>query len=231
VNCSPPQVEAQIAKIHTPVLLDSGSARSLISLSQFRQLNPGGPEMALQPTTIGCSSASGQNLEIVGESKLVLKIHGYSWSCTFLVSKRLKSTPILGADFIGRNNLVLDLGKSRCFFRFTPNVYIPFLKKLENLGCYHSVSLSNRTPCIRSGKLNFQQKNKLEGLIHKYPDVLTSRLGLTKLLEYDIQLLDKTPVRLAPYRLAPPKMRYLREHVKQLLQDGVIEPPGNCVRN
>jgi hypothetical protein len=64
----------------------------------------------------------------------------------------------------------------------------------------------------------------LEHLIHRYPDVLTARLGLTNLLEYDIQLLDKTPVRLAPYRLSPPKMQYLREHIKQLLRDGVIEP-------
>jgi hypothetical protein len=64
----------------------------------------------------------------------------------------------------------------------------------------------------------------LEQLIHKYLDVLTAKLGLTNALEYEIQLLDKTPVRLAPYILSLPKMQYLREHVKQLLRDGVIEP-------
>jgi hypothetical protein len=40
-------------------------------------------------------------------------------------------------------------------------------------------------------------------------------------------MLDKTPVRLAPYRLSQPKMQYLREHVKQLLSDGIIEPSNS----
>jgi hypothetical protein len=53
--------------------------------------------------------------------------------------------------------------------------------------------------------------------------LLNQKLGLTHVIEYDIQLLDNTPVRLAPYRLAPPKMQYLREHIKKLLRDGVIE--------
>jgi hypothetical protein len=34
-------------------------------------------------------------------------------------------------------------------------------------------------------------------------------------------------VLLAPYRLAPPKMQFLRQHIKQLLQDGVIEPSNS----
>jgi hypothetical protein len=73
------------------------------------------------------------------------------------------------------------------------------------------------------GKLSSQQK-KLEELINQYPDVLSQELGLTQLMEYDIQLLDKTPVQLAPYRLSPSKMQYLRGHIKTLLKEGVIEP-------
>ena len=42
-------------------------------------------------------------------------------------------------------------------------------------------------------------------------------------MEYEIELIDKTPVRLPPYRLSPPKMQYFREHIKTLLRDGVIE--------
>jgi hypothetical protein len=61
-------------------------------------------------------------------------------------------------------------------------------------------------------------------LIRQYPDVLSDKLELTHLMEYEIQLTDNTPVRLPPYRLSPPKMQYLREHIKTLLRDGVIEP-------
>lgn len=51
--------------------------------------------------------------------------------------------------------------------------------------------------------------------------MLTEKLGLTHLIEYEIQTLDITPVRLASYRLAPPKMKYLRERIKKLLRYGV----------
>jgi hypothetical protein len=74
------------------------------------------------------------------------------------------------------------------------------------------------------GKLSPSQQRRLELLISQYPDVLNEKLGLTHLLENEIQLLDSTPVRLAPYRLAPPKMQYLRDHIKGLLKQGVIEP-------
>jgi len=44
-------------------------------------------------------------------------------------------------------------------------------------------------------------------------------------MEYEIQLIDNTPVKLPPYRLSlPKKMQYLREHIKTLLRYGVIEP-------
>jgi hypothetical protein len=35
-------------------------------------------------------------------------------------------------------------------------------------------------------------------------------------------LQETTLIRLAPYRLAPPRMLYVREHIKKLLRDGVI---------
>jgi len=74
------------------------------------------------------------------------------------------------------------------------------------------------------GKLSASQQGKLEKFISQYPDMLNEELGLTRLMEYEIQLLDNTSVRLAPYRLAPPKIHYLREHIKRLLREGVIEP-------
>jgi hypothetical protein len=61
-------------------------------------------------------------------------------------------------------------------------------------------------------------------LISQYPDVLNDELGLTHLTEYEIQLLDNTPARLALHRLALPKMQYLREHIKRLLREGVFKP-------
>jgi hypothetical protein len=54
--------------------------------------------------------------------------------------------------------------------------------------------------------------------------VINKYLGLTHLLEYEIPLEDSTPLSSAPYRLAPPKMQILRECVKRLIKEGVVEP-------
>jgi hypothetical protein len=87
-----------------------------------------------------------------------------------------------------------------------------------------ALSLSSCLPHVQTGRLSSGQKEKLEKLINQYPDVLNDKLGLTHIMEYEIKLLDNTPVRLTPYGLSTPKMQHLREHIKPLLRDGVMEP-------
>jgi len=83
-----------------------------------------GPQASLLETEVTCVTASGQSLEIVGEVKVPLKIHGFSW--TFMVSRRLRSQPILGADFISKTKMVLELGRQMCYFAFAPSVNVQF---------------------------------------------------------------------------------------------------------
>ena len=54
--------------------------------------------------------------------------------------------------------------------------------------------------------------------------VLTPKLGLTDLIEYKINLSDNKVIRLAPYKLSPPKMEVMRNQINKLLEQGVIEP-------
>jgi hypothetical protein len=117
VTGSPPSVEAQIGKLHLPVLIDSGSTRSLISFHDYQQLNQGGPVIELLPTGVSCVAASGHSLVIVGEVKATVKIQGFSWPWVFLVSKRLQGQPILGVDFIAKTKMVLDISQ-KVLFRF-----------------------------------------------------------------------------------------------------------------
>jgi hypothetical protein len=42
-------------------------------------------------------------------------------------------------------------------------------------------------------------------------------------MEYTIQLKDTKPIRSAPYRLSPLKIKFLREHLEQFLSEGIIE--------
>jgi hypothetical protein len=71
---------------------------------------------------------------------------------------------------------------------------------------------------------NRTEADCISAVIEDFPDVLTPKLGLTHLFEYDIQLADPTPVKLSPYRLMPPKMAVLQEKIKSLLDQGIIRP-------
>ena len=55
VTNSPPQIMAQVGKLHLPILLDSGSARSLISFDHFQQLSRGDPTLQLGSTGVMCN--------------------------------------------------------------------------------------------------------------------------------------------------------------------------------
>jgi len=221
---SAPKVDAQLGNLRINVLLDTGSIRSLISLDHFQNMRRGDPKLKLLETEVTCVTASGQSLEILDEVKVPLKIHGFSWTWMFMVSRRLRSQPILGADFISKTKMVLELGRQMCYFAFAPSVIVRFRQDNYYTSCSLTRSLCTHFPQVQTGKLSSGQRAQLESLIKRYPDVLSDKLGLTHLMEYKIQLTDKTPVRLPPYRLSPPKMQYLREHIKTLIRDGVIEP-------
>ena len=227
VTGEPPCIGAQIGNIFQAVLLDSRSASSIISFHHFQQLNREGRQVTLFTTEVTCMTASEHSLDIMGEVKTTLKINQYSWPWRFLVGKRLQGRPILGADFISRSQLVLDLGQSRCYFRFASEGKIPFIRDNRRMSGVSTIQLPDGLPRFQCGDLSNIQKRKLEKVLSRYPDVLTAKLGLTDVLEYEIQVLDNTPVRLSPYRLSPPKMQFLRGHIKQLLKDGVIEPSNS----
>jgi hypothetical protein len=66
------------------------------------------------------------------------------------------------------------------------------------------------------------QIDAISQLLEDFSQVFTCKLGLTTLLEYDIQLNDTFPVRSSPYRLSPPKMNVLRRQIQDMLDKGII---------
>jgi len=140
---------------------------------------------------------------------VLLKILGFSWSWLFVVRRKRRCQPILGADFISKNKKMLLLGPFRRYFTLAASVFFRFIQCNYDTFCSQYMSLSSLLPHIQSGKLSPSQRGELELLITQYPNVLTEKLSVTHLVEYEIQLLETTAVRLAPYRLAPSKMQYL----------------------
>lgn len=49
------------------------------------------------------------------------------------------------------------------------------------------------------------------------------KLCLTDLIEYKIELKDNIPVKSPPYQLAHPKMKILKEHIRDPVDKGVVE--------
>ena len=95
-------------------------------MDQFQSMRWREPKLPLLGTEVACVHASGHSLQIVGGVEVPLKTHGFSWTWVFLVSRRLSSQPILGADFISKTKMVLQLGQQKCYFAFAPSVIIKF---------------------------------------------------------------------------------------------------------
>jgi hypothetical protein len=120
--------------------------------------------------------------------------------------------------------MILDVAARKVHFAFAPEVAFKFVGDERSELQVHTVSLQDKVEGeIVTGDLTTREKHVLLRLVEGYPDVFTSRLGLTRLIKYDIQVKDPKPVRLAPYRLSPPKVKFLREHIQSLLQQGIIE--------
>ena len=74
-----------------------------------------------------CWTASREILPISRVISFKFKINGFSWVWPFLVSPALGVDCIVGADFIAKSGLVLDIHGHQCYFKFNRGVVIPFL--------------------------------------------------------------------------------------------------------
>jgi hypothetical protein len=181
------------------------------------------PKLKLESLDAVCVTAAGNKLRIRGLAHLLVKIQGFAWKFPFLVVQDLVHPVILGCDFFLNTKLVLYLSASRCVFTSAPNHYVPVIP--WGKGKLKSLSISEGSEPGRKsmfGKLSSQRRDRLLSVIRKYPDILTKELGLTHLVKYHIRVVDPTPVRLPPYRLAPPKMQFLRKHIQELLEQGLL---------
>jgi hypothetical protein len=121
-----------------------------------------------------------------------------------LVAHRL-SSPILGVDFMMKTRLVLDVKARQAWFGFAPNLRIRLsCASISDLHSCATTTINRSQAPIATCKLPPYCKQALIELVEEYSDVLTSKLGLTHLIEYTISIKDSKPVRLAPYRLSPP---------------------------
>ena len=77
---------------------------------------------------------------------------------------------------------------------------------------------------IKSNALSLMQHTQITQLKEKYKDIIQDVPGRMCLVHHDILTGNSPPIRLPPYRLAHTPQEVLREEIKNLLEENIIEP-------
>ena len=71
--------------------------------------------------------------------------------------------------------------------------------------------------------LKESQCQDLEKLLQEYKDLFPDVPSRTDQIYHDVDVGDATPIKQRPYRLNSSKQQYLKEEIKYLLNNGLIE--------
>lgn len=232
---STPKVNVNFRKFLIPSLVDSGSARSLISAEIYELLRESKLRKFIKKEDntirLRCLTATEEPIDINTEIELKVRIDGFSWVFPFLVSSQISQKLILGADFIKFAKMIIDLDSEHIYFKFNPTLKIPVTRQpnagIQIVDDSPEECTPNPDPLVQGPDLSHlspHEKQEVQKFLDTFPNVITTKLGCCKLIEYDIELTDEIPVRTPPYKLTPPKMEVMRECIQKLLDDDVIEP-------
>ena len=61
-------------------------------------------------------------------------------------------------------------------------------------------------------------------LVHRYPSVFTDKPGRTNVAAHDIDVGDARPIKSSPYRIHPGQVLEVREELRRMEDQGIIEP-------
>jgi hypothetical protein len=207
-----------------PALLDSGAARSIISVSAYDRLKKAVPFVQVTPVNVNCITAARQSFPVC---TAVTCSDRYTWKFKFYIVENFACPVIMGSDFLGKTGLLMDICDGFAYFKFNSVNKLSLISRQVNPHVPRICASANIGPDF--SHLNPSLSESLLQVINQFTDVLTPKLGLTILLEYDIELPDLSPVKLAPYRLMPPKMKVLPQHIRRMLDQGVIRPLLNIL--
>lgn len=76
---------------------------------------------------------------------------------------------------------------------------------------------------VMEAHLPTEGKQGLLELLESNPRVCTLRLGKTNVLQHHLYTTHPVPIKQRPYRLSPEKQAVVKEHLREMLDDGIIE--------
>ena len=76
--------------------------------------------------------------------------------------------------------------------------------------------------------LSVSERRDLKNLIREYPGLFSDIPRKTTMIQHDVELNREAPVKQHPYRLNPRKEKLMKEEVKYMMENGIIEPSDSA---
>lgn len=241
-------VNIETRGFHGPALLDTGCTFTLMQETLWRKISRPG-EVLDSAHNQKFSLADGQSHRALGRIQLTYLFHDEIWFLdTYILADSHLSFPIiLGLDFMEKTCTQIDIpnkkyGVKRLHgFTYHPfrqvselqiswsehipnmSLYFPVSLQLPSIGNTESLQTATGTVIISSDNQEWCQL-QLARLQQKWQSVCTDQLGITKVIRHTITTEDEIPVRGYASRVSPLRKALIREHLDDMLRDGVVEP-------
>jgi hypothetical protein len=155
--------------------------------------------------------------------KVNLKIRGVDFVANLIVLELKGINIILGMDWLSKHKVLIDCGKK--YVKLT----IPDGKELE----FIVEPVVTAKGVVNRAKVN--QMDAIQGskvpIVNEFPDVFLEELpGIPpdRDIEFVIDLKPGiAPIYKTPFRMTTPELAELKEHIKELLENGFIHPSSS----
>ena len=185
-------------------LLDSGATHTVVGEVGYRELQSLGFRLSAAESR-PCTVANGAVCSSLGVMTIPFTLMGRSCVLDVLVVPSLPHRLILGMDFWRSMDIIPDMRSD--VWRFGERAEIGAL-----------------TP---SDLLTSDQRAQLDRLIRAYFQDMTGPLGTVTSVEHEI-IVDSPPIKLPYYPVSPVKQKLIDEELRQLLEQGVVEPSSSA---
>ena len=121
-------VDGYIGKRPTQMLVDTGSAVTIIRENVWREAAGDGDQLSLEATARSVVATNGEQLRLLGQTEVRLHVGGLQVFYNVLVAKGLTQECLLGADFLSQHGCIVDLRRQvlragEQSVSFTPTVF------------------------------------------------------------------------------------------------------------
>ncbi|GFV70818.1 uncharacterized protein TNCV_1947281 [Trichonephila clavipes] len=158
-------------------------------------------------------TAQGAKCQNIGIVELNIRIREFEKPWLFHVLADLEYPCILGIDFTGGSNIILDFDRK--------SLEIPDLQidKVVKTAEEEKVEID-----LSNTKLDEKQRRELQDLFNSFQGLFSDKPGITHVLYHEIDTGDNPSVVSRPYRYDRVKQGILDYHVDKILKEGTIIP-------